>query len=93
MMLKIIFWVCLSIFICASVHYAFCSINRGYGNKKIKYLGEFEKNKYQELIDELKKIEQPINEPTHNILLEPELSNEIMNMKQSLIELMNSEMV
>lgn len=86
MILKILGWVFISISICIFTHYLFVKFSRLYLHKKVKYLGVFENRKYQELIDECKNIE---NKRYDN----KQLSNEIDNMKTSLIELMNSETV
>jgi hypothetical protein len=55
--------------------------------KKIKYLGVFENEKYQEIINELKKSEQ---EQHHNQVVEPQLTDEMVDMKNSLIEIMRN---
>lgn len=52
MIFETLCWVCLSIALCVSVHFVIIRLNGIYTNKKIKYLGEFENEKYQEIIYE-----------------------------------------
>lgn len=87
MILKILCWICLSVSLCVSVHYIIISLNRIFTVKKIKYLGVFENEKYQEIINELKKNEQDKQ------VVEPQLTTEMEemeDMKNSLIEIMRN---
>jgi len=86
MILKILCWICLSVSLCVSVHYIIISLNRIFTVKKIKYLGVFENEKYQEIINELKKNED-------KLVVEPQLTaemEEMEDMKNSLIEIMRN---
>jgi hypothetical protein len=72
--------------LCVSVHYIIISLNRIFTVKKIKYLGVFENEKYQEIINELKKNED-------KLVVEPQLTaemEEMEDMKNSLIEIMRN---
>jgi hypothetical protein len=72
--------------LCVSVHYIIISLNRIFTVKKIKYLGVFENEKYQEIINELKKNED-------KQVVEPQLTaemEEMEDMKNSLIEIMRN---
>jgi translation elongation factor EF-Tu-like GTPase len=72
--------------LCVSVHYIIISLNRIFTVKKIKYLGVFENEKYQEIINELKKNEdKPVVEPQLTAEME-----EMEDMKNSLIEIMRN---
>lgn len=84
-------WACLSLSLCVCVHYVFNNLNSLYSRKKIRYLGVFENKKYQELIDECKNID--IKRQDNNSSLDVEFNDENVNMKNSLIELMNSETI
>lgn len=84
-------WACLSLSLCVCVHYVFNNLNSLYSRKKIKYLGVFENKKYQELIDECKSIDS--RRQDHTSSLDYKFNDETDNMKNSLIELMNSETI
>jgi hypothetical protein len=84
MFLKILCWICLSVSLCVSVHYIIISLNSVFTVKKIKYLGVFENEKYQDIINELKKNEQDKQ------IVEPQLTEEMEDMKNSLIEIMRN---
>ena len=87
MILKILCWICLSMTLCVSVHYIIISLNSSFTVKKIKYLGVFENEKYQEIINELRKNEQDKQ------IVEPEITaemEEMEDMKNSLIEIMRN---
>lgn len=91
MILNLLGWVCISILLCIFFHYTFTTLKSLYAQKKkFKYLGEFENRKYQELINECKKIDKKDNYPTQ---LDIELCDDMTNMKNSLIEFMNNETV
>jgi hypothetical protein len=59
-------------------------LNSVFTVKKIKYLGVFENEKYQDIINELKKNEQDKQ------IVEPQLTEEMEDMKNSLIEIMRN---
>ena len=87
MILKILCWICLSMSLCVTVHYMIIRLNSIFTVKKIKYLGVFENEKYQEIINELKKNEQDKQ------VVEPQLTTEMEemeDMKNSLIEIMRN---
>ena len=87
MILKILCWICLSMSLCVSVHYIIISLNSSFTVKKIRYLGVFENEKYQEIINELRKNEQDKQ------IVEPEITaemEEMEDMKNSLIEIMRN---
>ena len=89
MIFETLCWVCLSITLCASVHFVIIRLNGIYTNKKIKYLGEFENEKYQEIINKLQKKELCRVEK-YDYDYQAELTEEMTTMKNSLIELMNN---
>ena len=89
MIFETLCWVCLSIALCVSVHFVIIRVNGIYTTKKIKYLGEFENEKYQEIINQLQKNEQ-CRVQKYDYNYESELSDEITDMKNSLIEVMNN---
>ena len=64
-------------------------LNGIYTNKKIKYLGEFENEKYQEIINQLQKKEE-CRVQKYGYDYQAELTEEMTAMKNSLIELMNN---
>ena len=84
MIFKILCWICLSVSLCLTVHYIIISLNSVFTVKKIKYLGVFENEKYQDIINELKKNEQDKQ------VVEPQLTDEMEDMKNSLIEIMRN---
>ena len=90
MFFTILCWICLSVTFCVTVHYIIISLNSVYAIKKIKYLGVFENEKYQEIINELKKNEVVQEHHKHKQFIEPQLSEEMEDMKNSLIEIMRN---
>ncbi len=84
MFFNILCWICLSMSLCVTVHYIIISLNSVFAVKKIKYLGVIENEKYQEIINELKKNEQDKH------VVEPQLTDEMEDMKNSLIEIMRN---
>jgi hypothetical protein len=89
MIFETLCWVCLSITFCVSIHFVIIRLNGIYTNKKIKYLGEFENEKYQEIINQLEKKEH-CRVQKYDYDYQAELSEEMTTMKNSLIELMNN---
>lgn len=97
MILKIMLWIFSSFAFCVGCHRIFIYINSIYTYKKVKYLGVIENQKYQEIIDELQKNEilqkkQCLIQKNPKIKSESDdgLSKEMIDMKNSLIEIMQN---
>lgn len=79
-----------SIIIMISIHYMYDFIKNNYTKKKIRYLGQFQNTKYQEILHELKNREKEnkiinIHENNHDYIS----SIEKDEMEQSLLNLIH----
>ena len=59
MLFDIIYYVFISVIIILFFHFFYNYLKDNYTTKKIRYLGQFQNEKYQEIINELKNIQKP----------------------------------
>ena len=90
MILKTVFWIFISIAFCMGVHCFLIQLNNIYAYKKVKYLGAVENVKYQQIIDELKKCEVQKEQKLIQNDTNDNISLEMNEMKNSLIEIMKN---